>query len=181
MIGQTIEFRVGAQTVTVTRGPASADARALTLVEARELVARIADLRVLAQLCSLADPSRSRAPEDRLGLTRELEDLLARGLLKMSARITGRGSCQAEAWIPRLAEQGEDGVEEQDRGWIEIKLEDTDGNPVPRVRYEVMLPTGELRRGYLDQEGFARIDAIPDGQCQVSFPDYDYSSWDAAS
>ena len=49
-----------------------------------------------------------------------------------------------------------------------------------RIRYEVVLPTGELRRGYLDQDGFARIDAIPDGQCQVSFPDYDYSSWDAA-
>ena len=180
MIGHTIEFRLGAQTITVTRGPAAPGTRALSLTEARELVARISDPRVLAQLCSLADPYRTHVTEDRLALARELEDRIARGLVRVSARVTGRGSCQAEAWVPKLAEQGEDGVEEDERGWIEIKLEDTDGNPVPRIRYEVVLPTGELRRGYLDQDGFARIDAIPDGQCQVSFPDYDYSSWDAA-
>jgi hypothetical protein len=66
------------------------------------------------------------------------------------------------------------------RAWIEIQLEDRDGKPVPRARYEVRLSNRELRQGYLDQQGFSRIDGIPEGTCEVCFPDYDKSSWSHA-
>lgn len=65
-------------------------------------------------------------------------------------------------------------------GWIEIRLQDEDGRPVPRARYRVRLPNRQLRRGRLDQDGFARLDRIPSGRCEVSFPEYDYSSWERA-
>lgn len=182
MLAQTIEFRLESQTITVTRGAAAtpAGARAVSLPEARELVHRISDLHVLARLLELAEPTRSVVVvEDRLALVRALDDALGRGLLRVSARVTGRNSNQASAWVSAAREVVEADAEDE-RGWIEIQLQDEDGNPVPRVRYEVVLPTGELRRGYLDKAGFARLDAIPDGQCQVSFPDYDFSSWDTA-
>lgn len=66
------------------------------------------------------------------------------------------------------------------RGWIEIRLEDGDGKPVPRARYEVILDNRELRQGYLDQHGFARLEGLPEGICRVCFPDYDKSSWTPA-
>jgi len=66
------------------------------------------------------------------------------------------------------------------RAWIEIRLEDRDGKPVPRARYEVLLSNRELRQGYLDLQGFARIEGLPEGTCKVCFPDYDQSSWNPA-
>lgn len=65
-------------------------------------------------------------------------------------------------------------------GWIEICLRDRNDQPVPNTRYEVRLPNRELRWGRLDRRGLARLEGIPDGDCEVSFPDYDRSSWDRA-
>ena len=62
--------------------------------------------------------------------------------------------------------------------WIEIKLVDTDGNPVPGEKYKITLPDGStVAEGTLDGKGFARVDGIDPGTCKVTFPNLDQSTW----
>lgn len=53
--------------------------------------------------------------------------------------------------------------------WIEIELKDADDKPVPDVKYEVTLPSGEVKRGQLDGNGLARIEGVPPGNYDVKF------------
>ncbi len=61
--------------------------------------------------------------------------------------------------------------------WIEIKLVDAHGQPVPGEPYRIELPNGEVRTGSLDSKGLARIDGIDPGTCKVSFPERDKRDW----
>ena|SRR5438270_2443069 len=73
----------------------------------------------------------------------------------------------------------EDKEERAKKSWIEIKLLDEEGQPVPGERYAVTLPDGEtLAEGTLDEKGFARVDGFDAGQCKVTFPDLDKSAWE---
>jgi hypothetical protein len=58
--------------------------------------------------------------------------------------------------------------------WIEVELltEDEPREPIPRARYEIELPNGQIVTGLLDDAGKVRLDGIPPGECKVSFPDY---------
>jgi len=63
--------------------------------------------------------------------------------------------------------------------WIEIVLVGDDQSPVAWEEYRVELPDGEAVKGFLDEHGFARINAIASpGQCRISFPRLDRRSWD---
>jgi type VI secretion system secreted protein VgrG len=62
------------------------------------------------------------------------------------------------------------------KSWIEIELLDEEGEPVPGERYRITLPDGSTVEGTLDQNGFARVDGIDPGNCEVSFPDLDQDS-----
>lgn len=64
--------------------------------------------------------------------------------------------------------------------WIEIVLVDEESKPVPGERYRVTLPDDTVAEGSLDQEGFARLDGIPSGNCKITFPDLDKDSWQPA-
>jgi hypothetical protein len=62
--------------------------------------------------------------------------------------------------------------------WLEIELVDSDGQPVASEEYKVTLVDGSVVRGYLDKDGFERIDQVQDpGQCQVTFPQLDPDDW----
>lgn len=61
--------------------------------------------------------------------------------------------------------------------WLEIELVDDDDLPIPFVEYRVVQPDGKAVTGYLDQEGFARLDGIPGGMCQVTFTELDGPEW----
>jgi type VI secretion system secreted protein VgrG len=69
--------------------------------------------------------------------------------------------------------------ENQDKKhWIEIQLNDQDGNPVPGEPYKITLPDGTtIADGTLDDKGHARVDNIDPGTCQVTFPNLDKTSW----
>ena len=64
--------------------------------------------------------------------------------------------------------------------WIEIEMVDEEDEPVPGVAYSIKLPDGTEATGTLDSNGFARIDGIEPGQCEVSFPNLDKSAWEKA-
>lgn len=61
--------------------------------------------------------------------------------------------------------------------WIEITLVDETGEPVSNERFLLVLPDGSQRNGRLDDKGFARVEQIPAGVCDVSFPDIDGREW----
>lgn len=61
--------------------------------------------------------------------------------------------------------------------WLAIELKDAEGRPVPHARYVVTLPDGDTREGTLNKNGYARVDGVNPGQCQVTFPELDGQSW----
>jgi type VI secretion system secreted protein VgrG len=63
--------------------------------------------------------------------------------------------------------------------FIEIELKDEQGHPIPGESYEIVLPDGSTAAtGTLDEKGFARVDGIDPGQCEVKFPDMNDDDWD---
>ena len=67
--------------------------------------------------------------------------------------------------------------EEGKTSWIEIELVDEENKPVSGERYKITLPDSSIAEGTLDEKGFARIEGIPPGTCQVSFPNQDKEAW----
>jgi len=66
----------------------------------------------------------------------------------------------------------------QKKSWIEIVLEDEDKKPVPGEAYQITLPDGEtVAEGTLDEKGFARLEYIDSGNCQVKFPNLQDDAW----
>lgn len=61
--------------------------------------------------------------------------------------------------------------------WVEIELLDDDGQPVPNEPYRIELPDGSATEGSTDDLGRARVDGIDPGNCNVTFPSLDQSSW----
>ena len=70
--------------------------------------------------------------------------------------------------------------DETEQSWIEIEFLDEAGTPVPGERYKIKLPNGKFVRGTLDENGFARVEGIPPGSCEVTFTRYDESAWEIA-
>jgi type VI secretion system secreted protein VgrG len=65
------------------------------------------------------------------------------------------------------------------KSWIEIELVDEADKPVAGEPYLIKLPDGEtVASGTLDEKGFARVDAIDPGSCQITFPNLDKDAWD---
>lgn len=63
------------------------------------------------------------------------------------------------------------------KSWIEIHLEDEDGNPVPNEEYKIVAPDGSEHTGTVDEKGFARVDGLDPGQCKVTFPRMHHNEW----
>jgi len=66
------------------------------------------------------------------------------------------------------------------KDWIEIVLQDEDGNPVPNAEYLITTPDGQELSGTLDGNGFARVDGITPGTCKVSFTQIHKTEWKPA-
>ena len=60
--------------------------------------------------------------------------------------------------------------------WIEIQLQDDDGQPVPNEAYVLVDSEGKEHKGNLDSRGFMRLDGLKPGTCSVSFPKL-YKKW----
>ena len=87
-----------------------------------------------------------------------------------SSSSAGSGAGSSESAAPE---------QQKKKHWIEIKLKDEAGKPVPGEPYQIILPDGSTAAsGTLDEKGFARVDDIEDpGTCKVIFPNRDKQSW----
>lgn len=65
--------------------------------------------------------------------------------------------------------------------WVEIEMVDEEGQPWPDEYYEVTLPDGKVRKGYLDKNGRAHILLSDPVNTQVSFPRLDSEAWERLS
>jgi len=61
--------------------------------------------------------------------------------------------------------------------WISIELKDDKGKPVPNQEYEVKTSDGDIVGGKLDEDGKAKVEGLPPGQCEVRFPRLHNSEW----
>lgn len=73
--------------------------------------------------------------------------------------------------------KGQGGDKLRTRSWVEIQLVGEDDSPIPNEKYALKLPGGKLLEGTLDENGTARVDGLPPGQCRVAFPDLDSTAW----
>ncbi len=55
--------------------------------------------------------------------------------------------------------------------WISIKMEDEDGNIIANRQYRIVDSEGNEYTGTTDGQGMARLDGIPQGACEVTFPE----------
>ncbi|MEO7244077.1 MAG: hypothetical protein ABIX12_02890 [Rubrivivax sp.] len=65
----------------------------------------------------------------------------------------------------------------RDAAWIEFKLVDKKGAPIPGEPYRVRLPDQSLQTGRLDRDGKVRFDGILPGEAVISFPGIDGEEW----
>jgi hypothetical protein len=62
--------------------------------------------------------------------------------------------------------------------WVEIQLLGEDDSPISWEEYEITLPEGAKIRGYVDQDGRARVENIAEpGNCVITFPRLDEEAW----
>jgi hypothetical protein len=73
--------------------------------------------------------------------------------------------------FPRSAD---DPIQRCSAAWMAIELLGPDELPVGNVDYKITLPTGEVRTGRLDAQGFAYEHDVGDGsECEVEFIGYE--------
>jgi len=61
--------------------------------------------------------------------------------------------------------------------WIEIRLVNKKGAPVPGAKYRLKLTDGSTEEGTTDDFGSARVSGIDPGMCEVSFLEFDAKEW----
>ncbi len=116
-----------------------------------------------------ADPSQ--AEDADVADPGEVAEAKAEQIEKQSGKY---GSAPAPAYKPPQTEE----EEEKKTAWIEIELVDEADEPVPSEKYEIKLPDGSVKKGTLDGKGFARVDRIEPGTCEITFPNLDKEAWE---
>jgi len=90
----------------------------------------------------------------------------------------GAGSAAARSGVGAGgAAAAADGTATKKTDWIEIKLVDQEGKPVPGEKYRVELPDGSTRQGVLNSQGVAWEGNLDPGTCKITFPDLDGTEW----
>ncbi len=64
-----------------------------------------------------------------------------------------------------------------DPHWIEFRLVDQKGAPVPGEPYKVRLPDQSLRTGTTDQDGKVRFECITAGDASICYTGFDKIEW----
>ena len=64
-----------------------------------------------------------------------------------------------------------------ERHWIEVKLVDEHSKGISGIDYVIITPDNQQHSGVTGEDGIARLEDIPPGQCKVSFPELDKADW----
>jgi hypothetical protein len=96
--------------------------------------------------------------------------------LKAQQQATGTG--KYGAFQPTPFKPPADDEDTPEKTWIEIELIDENDEPVPGEKYCITLPDGRPVTGTLNEKGFARVDGIDPGTCQITFPKLDKDAWE---
>lgn len=75
-------------------------------------------------------------------------------------------------------EEPEIAEEPEENHWIDIRLVDEEGEPVPGVEFEIKLPDGRKRRGVTNAHGVVYFSGLEAGECEFSFIGLDQDAWD---
>lgn len=122
--------------------------------------------------CTLVGPAAPRAAVDAADADPGAVDAAAAA--RQRAGAGGSGTTPVKPFKP--GDPGDD-PDAPPTTWIEIRLTDEAGSPVAGEPYAVTLADGTVASGTLDEDGLARVDGIPAGTCQVTFPDLDQDAW----
>lgn len=55
------------------------------------------------------------------------------------------------------------------KDYVEIEIKDDDGKPVGNIKYTVYLPNGGVKEGYLDKNGYAKVENLPPGGIEYKY------------
>lgn len=77
------------------------------------------------------------------------------------------------AWTMRLQVTRTFQIGPRTKAWLELEVLTAGGEPAAGEGYEVVLPSGKVRKGNLDDDGFVRIEKLPKSNCVVRFPGLD--------
>lgn len=92
----------------------------------------------------------------------------------------GFGGPWIEAFLQRSQPQrpaSQSAAKEAAKTWIEFRLVNQNGDPIPGARYRLKSTDGSIREGRLDDGGSARLRGIDPGTCEITFLDYDAREW----
>jgi hypothetical protein len=109
---------------------------------------------------------------------------LATAMNSSAAQSLAQGAQDASPFVQTAGSEGlsDSGaplvVDPEKKHWVEIKLVDQGGKPIPDEMYHIELPDGSAVDGTLDANGQARVDGIDPGSCKITFPSLDKKSWD---
>lgn len=79
---------------------------------------------------------------------------------------------------PKDTADSRGGIQTCPKHWIAIVLRDEHDRPVAGAEYRIRLPSGEIRRGKLNPQGYAReMEIDSPGTCRIDFPDFDYVAY----
>ncbi|MCH2240622.1 MAG: PAAR domain-containing protein [Aquabacterium sp.] len=96
--------------------------------------------------------------------------------------VTGVGQTREQMEsIPRTRDTGiafmpEMRASAEERHWIEVSLRNKQGIPFAGEEYVIVDPQGSRYTGRLDGEGYARIEDVAPGECEVTFPSLSFSA-----
>ena len=96
---------------------------------------------------------------------------------KAKQRETETGKYGSPDVQPHKPPKTEEEAEEKN-SWIEIEMVDEEDLPVSGMGYRITLPDGSVAEGTLDENGFARVEGIVPGTCQITFPSLDKEAWE---
>ena len=77
----------------------------------------------------------------------------------------GGGESEAEA------------LEMTETDFLEIKLQNEEGQMVPFAPYKIVLPDGSEKKGRLNGDGYAYVNVKEPGDCKVVFSELDETDW----
>ncbi|MCR9219729.1 MAG: carboxypeptidase-like regulatory domain-containing protein [Alphaproteobacteria bacterium] len=135
----------------------------------------------LGRAARLDDAALLEAAAARLagGWLVEIDRLLPSGGWRSDAPA-GTAEQQTEAVTPEEKPTGVPAKKERDH-WITVELVGENGEPIPNEKVTVTDPGGEEHQGETDSQGRFTVTGIPEGSCDVTFPELDQEAWEAAS